>query len=73
MSATLIELVDGRMVASDAEEWRIECLARTLLRKPLAERRAWLADMEHKGGPEATAALRTAMQAIHEKARLTCN
>jgi hypothetical protein len=66
-----VELVTGERVSSDSEAWRIETLARHILRKPLDERRAWLADREHKGGAESTAALRDAMRALHEKSKIT--
>ena len=65
--ATLVELVDGRIVTRDAEPWRHECLARHVLAKPLAERRAWLADFERMHGAEDVAALKATMTAVHAK------
>jgi len=38
----MITLVDGRSVASDSIEWRDECLARHVARKPWAARKEWL-------------------------------
>jgi hypothetical protein len=70
VTATLVELVNGQVVARDADEWRHECLARFVLELPsLAARREWLADFERKHGVDDTNALRDTMQALHEKAR----
>lgn len=66
-----VRLLDGTEVASDSREWRDECLARRLLRLPLDERRAWLADWEQRHGPEAGRQLREAMRAVHEAGRMT--
>jgi hypothetical protein len=67
MSATLIQLVSGELVTSDAEEWRAECLARYILDLPtLPERRAFLAKWEERHGRSETQALKDRMQAIHE-------
>lgn len=70
VTATLVTLVDGRAVLSDAEEWRNETLARHVLSvRPLDARRAWLADFERQHGPAETEKLRSTMQLVHEKAR----
>lgn len=66
-----VELVDGRIVSRDAEEWRTECLARHVLAKPLPERRAWLADFERMHGAEGAERLKATMAALHAKARAT--
>ena len=59
-------LLDGRRVADDSAEWRMECLARHVLAlRTLAERRAWLADFEQRHGAAETAHLRDAMQQVH--------
>ncbi len=68
--ATLVELIDGRIVQSDAEAWRLECFARHLLHLPLPERQAWLADHEDRHGAADTRALKDAMTAIHKRARI---
>ena len=66
MTATLVQLIDGRFVQSDAETWRSECLARHVLAlRTLAERRAWLADFERRHGAAEAAHLRDAMQQVH--------
>lgn len=69
MSATLITLIDGQVVASDAEAWRHECLARHALAKPLDERRAWLADFAKRHGADVAEQLRVTMKALHEQAK----
>lgn len=58
-------LADGRTVPSDSPEWRDECLARHVLAKPLEQRREWLADHEKRHGPDATAALKATLTALH--------
>ena len=66
MSATYVELVDGRIVTRDAEAWRAECLARHVLNLPtLDERRSWLADFERRHGKEDADRLRETMKLIH--------
>ena len=41
--------IDGREVSSDSEAWRHECEARAIAALPtLAERRAWLGDIERR-------------------------
>ncbi len=62
----IVQLIDGRLVESSAEEWRTETLARHILRKPLPERQAWLADHEAKHGKADTQVLKDAMTAIFE-------
>jgi len=69
VTATYVELVDGRVVTRDAEEWRNECMARHVLAMPLEDRREWLAEFEKKHGPEETAHLKSAMTAVHEVRR----
>jgi cytochrome c556 len=69
MSATLITLVDGQVVASDAEEWRHETLARHVLAKPLDARREWLSEFEKRHGAHDAEQLRATMKALHEKAK----
>lgn len=65
-------LIDGREVASDSEEWRHECEARCIAALPtLADRRAWLEDLEHKRGREAAERLRATMRALWAERRGT--
>ncbi len=55
-------LIDGREVASDSEEWRHECEARAIAKLPtLADRRAWLEQIEKKHGADRAARLRQTM------------
>lgn len=62
----MVTLVDGKVVMSDAEEWRHETLARHVLKLPgLETRRAWLADFERKHGAEDARRLMDTMQALH--------
>lgn len=64
-----VELVDGRIVSRDAEEWRHETLARHVLAKPLAQRREWLAEFEKEHGAADAERLKATIKAVHEKAR----
>ena len=62
MPATLVQLINGEIVQSDAEAWRAECLARHVLALPtLAARRDWLADFEKRHGAEDTERLKYQM------------
>lgn len=65
MTEALVTLIDGREVSSDSEAWRHECEARAIAALPtLAERRAWLGDIERRRGKPAADALRATMRAI---------
>jgi len=58
-------LIDGREVASDSEEWRHECEARAIARLPtLADRRAWMEDLEKKHGADRANRLRETMKQL---------
>lgn len=60
-------LLDGREVDSASEEWRHECEARAIAALPsLAERRAWLEDLERKRGAAAVERLRATMRQLWE-------
>ena len=67
--ATLVELVNGEFVLSDAESWRAQCEACYVLAKPLDERRRYLADIETKRGKSGADYLRETMTRVHAKAR----
>ncbi len=54
-------LHDGRLVDSGSPEWKLECLASTLLQLGAAEREAWTLGY---GTPEDQVALRLRIQAI---------
>lgn len=59
MSATLVELHDGRVVVSDAEAWRMETLARHVMNLATWEAETeWLADFHRRHGPTETDRLR---------------
>ena len=62
-------LHDGRQVASDSDDWRLECLAlyllRTYTRTQVGE---WLAEVEAKGGRK-WAGLRDRLNAIQAARR----
>ncbi len=65
MTATLVTLIDGQVVASDAEAWRDECLARYALGLG-AERQAWFAEFELRHGQAEADRLRAGMTALRE-------
>lgn len=70
MNATMVTLVDGQVVTTDAEAWRHETLARHVLNIPgLDARRAWLADFEKKHGVDDAVRLMETIQQLHDKAR----
>ena len=55
-------LCDGTEVPSDSQAWRHECEARHVAAKPtLAERRAYLDDIERRRGKDAADRLRRTM------------
>lgn len=62
-----VTLVDGRQVDSSSEEWRHEAEARAIAKLPtLAERRAWLDDIERKRGKAVADRLRRTMRKLWE-------
>jgi len=67
-AAALVQLVDGKFVTRDAEEWRHECEARYILSlSSLAERRRFLSVIESKRGIPAADALRWTMTLLHNE------
>lgn len=65
---TTVTLVDGRRVDSASEEWRHEAEARAIAKLPtLADRRAWLEQLEAKRGAAAVQRLRDTMGEIWKK------
>lgn len=63
-----VRLLDGTEVANDSEAFRHECEARAIAKLPtLAERRAWLDDIERKRGKPAADRLRATMRALWER------
>lgn len=60
-------LIDGTEVRTDSEAWRHETEARAIAALPsLAQRRAWLDDIERKRGKAAAHRLRTTMRQLWE-------
>lgn len=60
-----VKLHDGREVDSDSEEWRHEAECRAIAALPtLADRRAWLENLEKKRGKEATDRIRETMRQL---------
>lgn len=60
-------LIDGTEVRTDSEAWRHETEARAIAALPsLAQRRAWLDDIERKRGKAAADRLRTTMRQLWE-------
>lgn len=65
MTAATVTLLDGTEAPSGSEAWRHECEARAIAALPtLAERRAWLEDIERRRGKPAADALRDTMRAV---------
>lgn len=65
---TAVRLLDGTEVANDSEAFRHECEARAIAKLPtLAERRAWLDDIERMRGKPAADRLRATMRALWER------
>lgn len=65
--ATMVTLVDGRAVFSDAEEWRHECEAKSILKlSPLAQGE-YLRDIERIRSVEAAAKLRETMRQLEQQ------
>ena len=63
-------LIDGRQVETDSEAWRHECEARAIAMLPtLAERRAWLENLERRRGKAAVDILRETMKQLWEARR----
>ena len=67
ISSRTVALLDGREVDSASEDWRHETEARHIMAlSTLADRRAWLAAIEHRRGKAAADALRVTMGRIWE-------
>ena len=67
MTATLVQLIDGQYVQSDADAWRWETLGRHVLRlETRAIRQEWLADFERIHGKRDADKLREKMMQIHD-------
>lgn len=63
-----VVLLNGAEAANDSEEWRHECEARAITALPtLAERQAWLDDIERKRGKPAADRLRATMRLLWQQ------
>ena len=58
----LVTLRDGRSIGSSSEEWRLECEARTILKR--RDRKEYLEKVRQKRGVDAAVELRNEMLAI---------
>ena len=68
MAVNLVRLLDGREVDSSSEHWRHECEARAIAALPtLAERRAWLEQVEQRRGKESADRLRVTMKLLWQQ------
>jgi len=59
-----VTLRDGRVVSSSSEVWRLECEARTILKR--WDRKEYLEKVREKRGVDAAVELRNEMLAIKE-------
>jgi hypothetical protein len=57
-----VTLRDGRVVSSSSEAWRLECEARTILKR--RDRKEYLEKVREKRGVDAAVELRNEMLAI---------
>ena len=63
-----VSLHDGTVVCGSCETWRHECEAQAILKLPgLAQRRAWLENIESRRGLPARKALQDTMGALWAK------
>ena len=60
----LVTLRDGRIVSSNSEAWRLECEARTILKRK--DRKEYLEKVRQKRGVDAAVELRNEMLAIKD-------
>lgn len=70
--STLVQLIDGQIVQSDAEEWLWECFAREVRARfpALEDRSAWLADFARMNGQQSANKLHDAMTVLWEAAKI---
>jgi len=59
-----VTLRDGRIVSSSSEVWRLECEARTILKR--RDRKEYLEKVRQKRGVDAAVELRNEMLAIKD-------
>lgn len=65
----LVTLADGREVSSTSEEWRVQCLAKEVLRMPFEALGPWLADHAKAHGHQVTESVKASMIALHRASR----
>jgi hypothetical protein len=63
----VVMLNGGRVVCSSCPSWALECEAKTVLKKPLEDRRAYLDAIEKVRGKAGADALRAAVTALWSK------
>lgn len=63
-SGPMVTLISGRQVCDFCPEWKLECEARELLKKPLEKRQARLAKLDESRGKASTDQLRAVMTAV---------
>ena len=64
IATALVTLRDGQVVSSSSEAWRLECEARTILKR--RDRKEYLEKVRQKRGVDAAVELRNEMLAIKE-------
>ena len=64
IATALVTLRNGRVVSSSSEAWRLECEARTILKR--RDRKEYLEKVRQKRGVDAAVELRNEMLAIKE-------
>ena len=64
IATALVTLRDGQVVSSSSEAWRLECEARTILKR--RDRKEYLEKVKLKRGVDAAVELRNEMLAIKE-------
>ena len=62
IATALVTLRNGRVVSSSSEAWRLECEARTILKR--RDRKEYLEKVRQKRGVDAAVELRNEMLAI---------
>lgn len=64
IATALVTLRDGQVVSSSSEAWRLECEARTILKR--RDRKEYLEKVKQKRGVDAAVELRNEMLAIKD-------
>ena len=64
IATALVTLRDGQVVSSSSEAWRLECEAKTVLKR--RDRKEYLEKVRQKRGVDAAVELRNEMLAIKE-------